>query len=263
MVVDVVVRRRLQLPRRLAAADMRAAMLAQSILQRRVQPELLDALPPDNAQARRSRADLRRLNRIMGTLPIVLKALDDVARRSPPRRILELGAGDGQLMLEIARHRATHWPNVAVTLLDRQNTIDAESLQGIRALGWRAGVIQAEAVDWMAHAHGGFWDVVVANLFIHHFALAEILRLFKQIAARTDAFLCCEPRRSRFALASSHLVGLLLVGRVTRADAVLSVQAGFRDNELSSCWPVEEHWTLREYSAGLYSHCLLALRSSP
>jgi len=238
-------------------------MLSQSFLQRRVQPELLDALPSEDARARRSRADLRRLNRIMGTLPIVLNALDDVARTAPPRRILELGAGDGRLMLDIARHRAARWPDVAVTLLDRQNTIDSESLHGIRALGWRAGVIRAEALDWMAHEQRGFWDVIVANLFIHHFAAAEVSRLFERIAARTDAFLCCEPRRSRFALACSHLVGLLMMGPVTRADAVLSVRAGFRDNELGSCWPVEEDWTVREYSAGLYSHCLVALRSSP
>jgi|SRR4051812_13358474 hypothetical protein len=237
-------------------------MLAQSIQQRRVQPELLDALPSEDAEARRSRADLRRLNRIMGTLPIVLNGLDDVARQAPPRHILELGAGDGRLMLDIARHRAPHWPDVAVTLLDRQNTIETESLQGLHALGWRPGVIHADALDWLTQQQGVSWDVIVANLFIHHFAPAEVSRLFKHIAVRTRAFLCCEPRRSLFALASSHLVGLLMMGRVTRADAVLSVRAGFRGNELSACW-AEKDWTLREYSAGLYSHCLLALRSSP
>jgi hypothetical protein len=239
------------------------AMLGYSILQRRVQPELLDALASEDPQARRSRADLRRLNRIMGTFPIVLNALDCVAQQAPVRRILELGAGDGRLMLDIARHRAARWPDVTVTLLDRQNTVETESLQEMRALGWRPGVVRAEASEWMAQAEDGVWDVIVANLFIHHFGSAEVLRLFTRIASRTRAFFCCEPRRSRFALASSHLVGLLLMGPVTREDAVLSVRAGFRDNELGSCWQVGNGWQVREYSAGLYSHCLLAVRSSP
>src|SRR3954468_1885080 len=210
-------------------------MLAQSIQQRRVQPELLDALPSEDAEARRSRADLRRLNRIMGTLAIVLNGLDDVAQHAPPRSILELGAGDGSLMLDIARHRATRWPDVAVTLLDRQSTTETKTLEAIRALGWWPGVIHADALDWLAQEQGGSWDVILANLFIHHFASAEVSRLFKQIAPRTRAFLCCEPRRGLFSLVSSHLVGLLMMGRVTRADAVLSVRAGFRGNELSSC----------------------------
>jgi hypothetical protein len=238
-------------------------MLAQSIQQRRVQPELLDALPSEDAEARRSRADLRRLNRIMGTLPIVLGALDRVAQHAPPRSILELGAGDGSLMLDIARYRAMRWPDVAVTLLDRQSTIETKTLDAIRALGWWPGVIKAEVRDWLTQAHDGVWDIIVTNLFIHHFASDELPELFKGLAERSHAFFCCEPRRSLFALASSHLVGLLLMGPVTRADAVLSVRAGFGGDELGSCWPVEKEWTLREYSAGLYSHCLLALRSSP
>ena len=57
------------------------------------------------------------------------------------------------------------------------------------------------------------------------------------IAARTRVFLCCEPRRSALPLAGSHLVGLLGAGPVTRQDAVSSVHAGFRAQELSDLWP--------------------------
>jgi cyclopropane fatty-acyl-phospholipid synthase-like methyltransferase len=34
--------------------------------------------------------------------------------------ILELGAGDGSLMLRLAKQRKGQWPQVAVTLLDRR-----------------------------------------------------------------------------------------------------------------------------------------------
>jgi hypothetical protein len=48
---------------------------------------------------------------------------------------------------------------------------------------------------------------------------------------------------------------------VTREDAVLSVHAGFREKEITALWPVNsDEWQVREYSAGLFSHCFYAER---
>jgi len=69
---------------------------------RRVDPELLDELPPDDPRAQRSRRDLRVVNRIMGHAGVLMHALDAVATRSP-MRLVELGAGDGTLLLRLAR----------------------------------------------------------------------------------------------------------------------------------------------------------------
>jgi len=63
---------------------------------RRVVAELLDALPPDDPRAARSRRDLRVVNRIMGHAGTLAHALDTVATRQP-LRLVELGAGDGTL----------------------------------------------------------------------------------------------------------------------------------------------------------------------
>lgn len=48
---------------------------------------------------------------------------------------------------------------------------------------------------------------------------------------------------------------------VTRADAVLSVRAGFRGAELQALWPAATaRWSLAETRAGLFSHCFVASR---
>ena len=94
------------------------------------------------------------------------------------------------------------------------------------------------------------------------FRRASSQRLLEGIAARTRMFLCCEPRRSAFALAGSRLIGLLGAGPVTRQDAVSSVHAGFRARELSDLWPSPQDWVLDEYPAGLFSHCFLAVRKA-
>ena len=228
-------------------------------LPRRVQPEVLDALGADDPAAQRARRDLRCLHHVIGTLPILLQALDR-ALDHPPRRILELGAGDGSMMLQLAKCRAARWPDVAVTLLDRQGVVEAQTLAGLRAVGWTPTLVTADVFDWLEQPPSDTWDAVVANLFVHHFQPRELSRLLNAVAAHARVFFCCEPRRGALPLLGSHLVGLIGAGPVMREDAVLSVHAGFRRQELTAAWPQPDGWRLQEYPARLFSHCLLATR---
>ena len=228
-------------------------------LPRKVEPEALDSLDAGDPAAQRSRRDLRRLHHAMGTLSILTRALDkQIGTR--PLRMLELGAGDGSLALRLARRRATQWPPVSLTLLDRQNLVDDETLQGMRLAGWSPAIATADVFDWLNRPQAAPWDMVVANLFVHHFRPGDLARLLHAISASSSLFFCCEPRRGTLALAGSHALGLLGAGAITREDAVLSVHAGFRDKELTAAWPTAAGWRLREYAAGLFSHCFLAVR---
>ena len=53
-----------------------------------------------------------------------------------PRSLLELGCGDGTFMLRLARRLAPRWPDVTVTLLDRQSIVSEKTKAAFRALGW-------------------------------------------------------------------------------------------------------------------------------
>ena len=235
-------------------------MSSSSEMSRHVAPEALDSLDAADPDAHRSRRDLRRLHVAMGTLSIMTRAIGVEPNRAP-LRILELGAGDGSLALRFAQRHARHWPRVSWTLLDRQDTVAESTLQGLRATGWQPVVAVADVFDWLDANRELSWDIIVANLFVHHFEGAELSRLLRAVAEVTPLFFCCEPRRSTTALIGSHLVGLIGAGAVTRTDAVLSVHAGFRGRELSKQWLTHEGWSLREYSAGLFSHCLLARKT--
>ena len=235
-------------------------MILSASLPRRVEAELLDDLPAGDPRAQRSRDDLRRLHRAMGTLSIATRALDSASMNLPPRNILELGAGDGSMMLRLAQRRAARWPGVKVTLLDRLDLVDAHILSGLKDAGWTADVVSMDVFEWLARPSIARWDIIFANLFMHHFSPDALDRLLLMIAARSRVFFCCEPRRSALPLAASHLVGLLGAGPVTRTDAVLSVHAGFARQELSARWPDRQSWRLREYRAGLFSHGFLAIR---
>lgn len=227
-------------------------------LSRCVQPEILDHLAENDPRAIRSRADLRRINRIMGTQSIMLRALRDIPA---PRRVIELGAGDATLLLAFAKRLAHRWPQVHLTLLDRQSLVAPATIDAFHTLGWQVEVLNTDALDWISRSTPDRYDLCVANLFLHHFNGAQLELLLSAMADRSDTFFGCEPRRGRLALAGSHLVRLIGANAVTREDAVLSVRAGFAGNELTALWPPgRAGWELSEYSAGLFSHCFLALR---
>jgi hypothetical protein len=222
---------------------------------RRLEPELLDVLPADDPAAVRSRRDLRLLNAVMLHPGIM-------ARRTlrhavdTPRRIIELGAGDGSLMLRLGRRLARHWRGVAIVLVDQKNAVPAETRKAIESIGWRESQVTQDVFEYLAEAESA--DIVVANLFLHHFQPAQIAEIFTRCARLAPLFIALEPRRARLPLFGSRLIWLLGCNHVSRHDAVASVHAGFRDRELSALWPKRQGWTLDEGGAGLWSHCFVA-----
>jgi hypothetical protein len=232
---------------------------------RRVEPEWLDVMPACDPRAIRSREDLRRVNRLLGSAGILLAALDPLVEPSQPLHLVELGSGDGSLMLRLAQHRRTRWRDVRLTLLDRHPLISSRTLAALRACGWNVEIVEADVFEWLARPQVSAQAVVLSNLFVHHFAGTELDQLLAGIASQARAFVCCEPRRSGFALAGSHLLGAIGCNVVTRHDAVISVRAGFRDQELSVRWPARSNggdgWQLSESAAGWFSHRFVARRA--
>ncbi len=232
---------------------------------RRVEPELLDELSADDPRALRSRKDLQRVNGLMGSASILLRALDRAGDTKPPRLLVELGAGDGSLMLRMARLRGKRWAGTRLILIDRHPCITAETLADFRELGLQPEVLAIDVFDWLAQPEADPADIVIVNLFLHHFSGAALEQLMHGISRRARAFVCCEPRRSRLALVGSHLLGLIGCNAVTRHDAVLSVHAGFRDRELTALWPqpatVADAWRVDESAAGMFSHLFVASRN--
>jgi hypothetical protein len=226
---------------------------------RRVDPELLDDLPPADPRARRSRADLRRVNWAMAsarTVAGIWKGLP--SRRSASCSVVDLGGGDGTFLLAVARRLGPLESRTAVQIVDRQDLLTADTAAQFASLGWRVRGVPCEVFEWLERpAHYG---LIVANLFLHHFADAELARLLHLIAARTSAFVACEPRRFRFPRLAGGLVSLIGCNSITRHDAIVSVRAGFRGKELSALWTREPGWGLAETKANLFSHAFVACR---
>ena len=225
-----------------------------------IEPEWLDELPPGDPRATRSRRDMRRINALMTNAAIVARELARGMVGGSPRVIAEIGAGDGTFMLQLAARIAPRRKDVHVVLLDRQDIVGTGTLDEFVSIGWRAEVVTADVFALLARPADQVFDVIIANLFLHHFDAAGLKTLLSSVAQRTRMLIACEPRRSGFALVGSRLLGVAGCNDVSRHDAVVSVRAGFDGRELSALWPAGCTWTLQEHARGLFSHCLVARR---
>jgi 2-polyprenyl-3-methyl-5-hydroxy-6-metoxy-1,4-benzoquinol methylase len=220
---------------------------------RRLAPEILDGLTADDPRAIASRRDLRRINVLMFQAKIMASLLSDFVP-TPPRRILDIGAGDGRFMLAVARRMARQWPNVEVAMLDRVSLITAQLRSDFDRLGWTIEGITADVFDWADTAEGKQFDAIIANLFLHHFDDAQLLHLFSRLMPKAPLFLAVEPWRASLPLAATRLLPAIGANAVTRNDAPQSVRAGFRGSELSDLWMAAKGAPIEERRAGLFSH---------
>lgn len=154
------------------------------------------------------------LNRLMGNYRWFARTLPPLVR--PGERVLELGAGIGELGLLLAKR------GLAVDGLDfwpRPPTWPAER-------AWHTA-------DLRSFGGYGEYPVVIANLILHQFSDADLANLGRTLARRTRLIVTCEPERSEL---SRTLVAaaapFLRLNHVTRHDARVSIEAGFQGDEL-------------------------------
>ncbi len=230
-------------------------------MERTLEPEWLDELAPDDRRAVRSRHDLRRVNSWMGNVGVMTRALLQARLRMAPRRVVDLGAGDGTFLLRVARRLPGDWQQVEAVLVDRQQLVEAQTWDEFRSLGWTVQTVQDDASVWLEREPGAADEILLANLFVHHLPEGQLRPFFRHAARRSQLFLACDPRRSRLVLTAARMLGLIGCNAVTRHDGVISVRGGFRGRELSSLWPAQQGWELSERPAGPFSHLFQARRT--
>ena len=128
------------------------------MVSRILRPELLDSLPPEDRDAIHSRRDLRHFNRALGNPAWFRKQLSLIVR--PGERVLELGAGTGELRQSVPSH-VFQWDGL--DLAPRPN-------------GWPATALwfQTDVRDFRGWDS---YDVVIANLFLHHLDDAALIEI--------------------------------------------------------------------------------------
>jgi len=177
--------------------------------------------------------------------------------RTPPLRILEIGAGDGKFMLTVARLMANRWPSVEIVMVDRIDLIGKDLCSSFAKFGWRAQPVTSDIFDAANEALRRPFDLVCANLILHHFDDARLLELFSRIMAMAPMLVTTEPLRAKMPLVATRLLPLIGACAVTLNDAAQSVRAGFRDTELSQLWQLAGGSPVMEGRKGLFTQAFV------
>jgi hypothetical protein len=212
-------------------------------MQRILQAELLDSLPPDDPAALHNRRDLRVINRCMGNYRWFARTLPALLRGG--EAALELGAGDGTLGLELARRGI---PVDGLDLWPRPPAWPARR-------AWHRTDLRT--FDGYAR-----YPVVAGNLIFHQFNAEELAELGRVLRRQARTIVACEPARRRLSQVLLAVLGPLLgANAVTRHDARVSVAAGFRADELPRALGLDPgNWQISCGETALGAYRMVALR---
>jgi hypothetical protein len=183
-------------------------------MQRTLQPEILDSLPPDDPDALHNRRDLRRLNGLMGNFRWFAKKLPKL--RQPGERMLEIAAGDGSLGQVLSAAGLTYdgldlWPRPA---------------NWPRNAAWHR-------TDLLGFAGYADYPVVFGNLIFHQFSDDDLAALGATLGRTARLIIANEPARGRyFQFLARKINSVIGANHVTLHDAHVSIAAGFRGDEL-------------------------------
>ena len=221
--------------------------------ERSVQPEILDGLPAAHPDAIRSRRDLRLINFFMGNERWLRREVERFIAHQPNATspgLLELGAGAGHFSKGLMHHRV----------------LPAHQIHAV-------DLVEAPS-DWPAGAHWHQGDlfsitlpavqIITASLFLHHFEGAALHQLSDQLPETVKLLLFTEPERRTPHLWQGRLLHLLFrLNHVTRHDLRVSVEAGFRDQELVSALGLhaQRGWQTRTSRTLFGAHRVIAWRS--
>jgi len=206
-------------------------------MERKLTPELLDSLPPDDPAARHSRRDLRIFNAVLGSARWLRRVLPPLVR--PGERVLEIGAGTGELGASLARAGLT---------------VDGLDLAP-RPAGWPAAARWHQG-DALAFAGWGSYAVVAGNLVFHHFDAEALRVLGDRMSGAARVIVACELARwpsSRWLFAA--LCGLVRANTVSRHDGRVSIEAGFVGDELPTMLGLDPkvwRWQITTTYCGTY-----------
>ncbi len=197
-------------------------------MQRTLQPEILDSLPPDHPDALHNRRDLRLVNRLMGNHRWLARTLPRLLR--PGETALELGAGTGELGLRLA---AAGVPVDGLDLWPRPSAWPA-------AQHWHSA-------DLRSFPAYGAYAAIFGNLIFHQFSDDELAAVGTVLRRHARVILACEPGRRRISQRVYRVIAPLLgANHVSRHDGHVSIAAGFLGDELPRALGLSTHdWDCR------------------
>lgn len=169
--------------------------------------------------------------------------------RSGRLRILDVGAGGGDLCRALAAHLRRDGLAADITALDP----DARAMRWAAAHDAGAGVRYRTASTRELVETGETFDVVLSNHLLHHLTdeeLSDVLADSRRLVAKAGVIAHHDIARSRtayglYAAATLPFARNFLAGSFIRVDGLLSIRRSYTARELRAVAP--EGWNVRQH----------------
>ncbi len=202
-------------------------------MQRAYDLEILDQPIHDPAELEHSLAQVAAVNRYLGGDWALRRALAPFLADRGETGLLDVGAGNAEVALSLARWAAARGRRWRVTALD----LHAQSVQlAARRVGGSAGSVRVVQGDGLSLPFpDAAFDVAYTMLTLHHFRedaavalLREMARVVRRLVIVNDL------ERSEAALFGARALAMTVWrgNRITRHDGPLSVRRAFTPDEL-------------------------------
>jgi ubiquinone/menaquinone biosynthesis C-methylase UbiE len=182
-------------------------------------------------EIRQSFDDLWRINRWLGGVSGCLRLLDRYFARRGSRhaRILDVGSGDSRLASYLQGELSRRNRRVEFVALDRR-------LSHLRNGNPSAGKLSRVVADVMNFPFPEkSFEVVMCNLFLHHFSGDEAVELLRRFAGMaSEAVLINDLDRHRLPYVFIRIAWPFARSRITRHDGAASVRQAYTQDELAA-----------------------------
>ncbi|HKT10965.1 MAG TPA: methyltransferase domain-containing protein [Terriglobia bacterium] len=193
-------------------------------------PEWLDDDFGTPEEIRQSFDDLWRINRWLGGVSGCLRLLERYFARRGSRsaRILDVGSGDSRLAARLQSELARRHRSVEFVALDRRlSHLRNGNHSPRKPPRVAADVFNCPFVE-------NSFDVVICNLFLHHFSGDEAVELLRRLAGiASDAVLINDLERHPLPFAFIRIAWPFARSRITRHDGAASVRQAYTRDELA------------------------------
>lgn len=202
-------------------------------MQRAYDLEILDQPVHDQAELERSLEQVAAVNRYLGGDWALRRALAPLLADSEETRLLDVGAGNGEVAVSLSRWAAGHGRRWRITALD----LHTQSVKlAARKIGRAPDSVRVVQGDGLALPFPDrAFDVAYTVLTLHHFReeaavalLREMARVVRRLVVVNDL------ERSEAALFGARALAMTVWrgNRITRNDGPLSVRRAFTPDEL-------------------------------
>lgn len=197
--------------------------------------ELMDDFSLKGSVIRDTLDKLETLNRLLGGNATILKALETLLKKQSkikPIIIVDLGCGHGDILRDVAKFgRKNNYTFKLIGIDANAAAVDyaRELSKGYPELTFK--VLDVFSEDFKKQSY----DVMMSNLFLHHFKDSQLRLLLKQgIQKATIGAIINDLHRHRLAYYLFKFAALFIRNKMVVNDGLISILKAFKRNELET-----------------------------